>query len=485
MLPWKSIITIKPKSHVPVYLQIANSIIKEIKSGVIKPNVKMPGTRVLSELLKVHRKTVVNAYSELDAQGWILSRPSKGTFVNELLPEMHPQKLCDSKIRDKEHTGYSLRSIPYIHVPAKSVRHITGFHDGPDVRLVPVEELSRAYRSVLNRRGGIHHLSYVDVEGKQLLRSVISEELNISRGMQTDAKNIFITRGSQMAVYMVTQVVIERNDNVIVGDTNYYYADRVFMNAGAKLNRVKVDEQGIDVEQIEQLCKRKKIRAIYVTSHHHYPTTVTLSAARRMKLLSLSEKFGFIIIEDDYDYDYHYQSNPILPLASADKKGMVIYVGTLSKSIAPAMRIGYIAAPKDLITELSKLRQIIDMQGDPLMEQAVAELYVQGEIRRHMKKSLKEYKLRRDQMCGMLSDTLPDEIEFKVPEGGLAIWAKFHKKFPLPEVVAKLKNKGIILSSGLIHDTEGRKMNCTRLGFGWMNLNESAKAVELLASALK
>ena len=101
------------------------------------------------------------------------------------------------------------------------------------------------------------------------------------------------------------------------------------------LLRVQVDEYGIDVDAIEKICRRKKIKALYITSHHHYPTTVTLIASRRIKLLSLAEKFGFIIIEDDYDYDFHYLSSPILPLVSADTKGMVVYIGTLSKTIAP------------------------------------------------------------------------------------------------------------------------------------------------------
>ncbi len=485
MLPWKSIIKIQSPSPLPVYLQIANCIIKEIKSGVVKPNVKMPGTRILAELIQVHRQTVVNAYSELDAQGWIVSLPSKGSFVNEHLPETSYGKNHLHKLMNIEETGYPLIANPTIHIPSKSHREVTGFHDGPDVRLVPVEQLSRAYKNVLGRRPLIHQLSYVDVEGKSLLRKVLSEELNTSRGMQTTADNIFITRGSQMALYMIARVALAKNDVVLVGDTNYYYADRVFMNVGAKLLRVTIDEQGIDVEQIEKLCKRKKIRAVYVTSHHHYPTTVTLSAARRMKLLALSEQYGFIIIEDDYDYDFHYQSNPILPLASADKKGMVVYIGTLSKSVAPAMRIGYVAAPKNFITELSKLRQIIDIQGDPILEQAVAELFVQGEIRRHMKKSLKEYRLRRDFMCELLNQKLSDCIEFKIPEGGLAVWARYDKKIKLPEVSAKLRKKGFVLSNGLIHDTEEKKLNSTRMGFGWMNTAEADKAVNALYGVIK
>jgi GntR family transcriptional regulator / MocR family aminotransferase len=272
---------------------------------------------------------------------------------------------------------------------------------------------------------------------------------------------------------------------MIVGDTNYYYADRCFQNAGMHLVRVKVDESGLDVEAVEKICRRKKIKAVYVTSHHHYPTTVTLTASRRIKLLELSEKFGFIIIEDDYDYDFHYLSSPILPLISADVKGMIVYIGTLSKTIAPAIRTGYVVAPPNLILELSRLRQIIDTQGDPIMEMALAEMFSDGEIRRHMKKALQEYHRRRDFLCDQLSQKLSDTIEFKIPDGGLAIWAKFDKAVPLPPLTEKLKAQGIILSNGLIHNISPTYLNSTRIGFAWMNEKEAEKAVALLVKNVK
>ena len=134
---------------------------------------------------------------------------------------------------------------------------------------------------------------------------------------------------------------------------------------------------------------------------------------------------------------------------------------------------------------MSKLRQIIDIQGDPILEQAVAELFVQGEIRRHMKKSLKEYRLRRDFTCELLNQKLSDCIEFKIPEGGLAVWARYDKKIKLPEVSAKLRKKGFVLSNGLIHDTEEKKLNSTRMGFGWMNTAEADKAVNALYGVIK
>jgi GntR family transcriptional regulator/MocR family aminotransferase len=328
-------------------------------------------------------------------------------------------------------------------------------------------------------------MSYVETPGVQKFRVILSDYLNASRGLQTTFENILVTRGTQMALYLLSVVLFSKGDTIIVGDTNYYYADHVFLLAGMKLARVKVDEYGIDVDAIEKICRRKKIKALYITSHHHYPTTVTLSAARRIKLLSLAEKYGFIIIEDDYDYDFHYLSSPMLPLVSADTKGMVIYIGTLSKTIAPAIRTGYIIAPENLILEIAKVRQLVDTQGDPIMELALIEMFEEGHIKRHMKKALLAYHKRRDFVCGYLNDKLADVIDFKIPDGGLAIWAKFHKSVPLPPLSEKLKSQGLILSNGLIHNTSSISLNATRMGFAWMNEEEAAQAIDLLAKTIR
>ncbi|HXP51343.1 MAG TPA: PLP-dependent aminotransferase family protein, partial [Bacteroidia bacterium] len=328
-------ISISRKSPVAIYLQISNAIINKIQDGTLKPGSKMPSTRELAAILKVHRKTAVSAYVELEAQGWIFSDSTVGTFVNTRLPEVKPQKwnTTEQNAGNLSSTGYTLKINTSIKVPSTPYRELTGFHDGPDVRLVPISQLARTYKGLINRKAWLYNLSYVDVQGNPDLRLVLSEHLNSTRGLQTTAENIFISRGSQMGIYLAARVLLMPGDNVIVGAINYYYADKTLTTCGARLLRVKVDDDGINVDEVEGLCKKKKIRAIYITSHHHYPTTVTLSASKRMRLLALAEQYKFAIIEDDYDYDFHYDSNPILPLASADKHGMVIYIGTLSKTV--------------------------------------------------------------------------------------------------------------------------------------------------------
>ncbi len=488
MLPWKTIIQWQKECDTPVYLQIANSIIQEMKKGRVGPGIKLPGTRQMSEILDVHRKTIVRAYEELDAQGWIEMRPSKGTFTSKKLPEINPRRFADKPVKSNsfpKSTGFSLKINGKIRAPVPPRRNIMGFHDGPDTRVMPVDELGRAYRSVLARGVNSKYLSYVDTAGMPKFRTILSDYLNSSRGLQTSYENIMITRGSQMGLYLLAIVLLSKGDTVIVGDPDYYYADHTFQYAGATIQRVKVDESGMDVDAIEKICRKKKIKAVYTTSHHHYPTTVTLTASRRIKLLSLSEKFGFIIIEDDYDYDIHYLSSPILPLVSADVKGMVVYIGTMSKTIAPGIRTGYIVAPENLILELSRVRQLIDTQGDPIMELALAEMFQDGGIKRHMKKALNEYHRRRDFICARLSEKLAGSIDFRIPDGGLALWARFPKSIPLPPLCAKLQTRGIILSNGLIHDNRPISLNSTRMGFAWMNEKETEHAVDTLAATIR
>jgi len=488
MLPWKTMITLQKSTERPVYLQVCDSVISEIKHGILKPGTKMPGTRFMASELGLNRQTVVKAYEELYSQGWIELLQSKGTFVSEHLPEVKPRRLVPEKNQrgNPDKAGFQFRINSLIHAPAKPNRNVIGFHDGPDVRIVPVDLLSRTYKSILNRKSSRPLLSYIDPEGSASVRKAISDYLNGSRGLQTEEKNIVVTRGTQMAMYLLAEILFSPGDVVVTADIGYRYAELTFLHAGAKLLRVPVDKDGIDVDAVEAICKKKKIRALYVTSHHHYPTTVTLCAPRRMKLLHLAEEYRFIIIEDDYDYEFHYESSPILPLASADRTGMVVYIGSFSKTITPAIRMGYIAATPDVLLEIAKLRMLIDVQGESILEQVITELLNEGEIRRHMKKALKVYRERRDFMCGMMKSELGNIIDFTVPHGGLSIWAKFEKRVNVPELSKALFKKEIVLSPGLLHNiSAGRELNSTRMGFGWMNLREAERALLLMKETIR
>lgn len=448
----------------------------------------MPGSRAMSELLEVHRKTVVAAYEDLEAQGWIEIHPSRGAFINTRLPEKKPARLVvdNPKRGFPEKTGYHVESYDNIHDPTYPPPHILGLHDGPDLRLVPTQLISQTYKSILTRRANVPHLRYYDVEGNLYLRTQLSQHLNESRGLQTTPDHIFITRGSQMAIFMASMALLKPGDIVLAGDPGYYYAERVFTHFGAKLMRVPVDEHGLRTDIIRDICEQKCVRMLYITPHHHWPTTVTLCAERRMELLELANKCNFAILEDDYDYDFHYESSPLLPLASADSNGMVIYTGSLSKTFAPFLRIGFLVAPQNLLKEIGKRRQIIDLQGDFAMEQTIGELFRLGEIKRHMKKALKIYKQRRDWFCDLLTCELGDKIQFKRPEGGMSVWAEFDPSLPVADIAAAARKKGLAMSNGRIYNkASDRTWNAARLGFAVLNLEEIEQAVGVLKEVME
>lgn len=221
---------------------------------------------------------------------------------------------------------------------------------------------------------------------------------------------------------------------------------------------------------------------LYLTLHHHYPTTVTLSERRRLELFNLANEFGFNILEDDYDYDFHYDKSPILPLASADTNGMVIYIGSFGKSLAPGFRTGFIVAPVNLMIEMRKYLGIINRQGDVLMEYVLGHMISEGEINRYMQKSLKIYKERRDYFSRLLQENLGDFLNFKNPSGGLAFWIEWKPPINLVRLAKNCAKDNLFIPRTLLY--QNKELTAMRIGFGNLNFLEMNTCVEILSSNL-
>ncbi len=484
MIALKPLIEIDRASDAPIYLQINNALIHLIKNGILESGLKLPGSRSLAEDLKIHRKTVVAAYDELISQGWIVTLPSKGTFVSDQLPEVKPGGLVQDA-RFSNDAPFAFDEIKELKRNEPKLPNGLTLDEGtPDVRIAPVTEIFRHYRSVISRSYNTKHLNYGPFYGDLSLREMLVKHLQETRGLRCSVDQILITRGSQMAMYLSSQL-LHRNGGVsIVGETNYIAASLTLAHAGAQLKRVSVDEKGLVTKEIEAICEQETIRSVYVTSHHHHPTTVTMSADRRMHLVELSKKYGFAILEDDYDYDFHYQRAPLLPLISIASNGNVIYMGALCKIVAPAIRVGYMVAPKDFIASAGHLRRIIDRQGDAIMERSIAQMIQQGDLQRHSRKALKLYHARRDHFCELLSTALGDYISFQKPEGGMAVWVLLRKDLSWPKIQAYCNNVGLSIPNYLNYDQVSLGHNGMRLGFASLNLEEQKQVIQILKSAI-
>jgi GntR family transcriptional regulator / MocR family aminotransferase len=478
MLSFQRLITINKQAETPVYLQIAHALIYHIRMGVLRRGIQLPASRELASLLGVNRNTVVAALDELQAQGWIVMKPRAGVFVADNLPEIKPQALSDNNTRYAAQTSFDLNTarmvpFPYIHKRGTSSYVLD---DGlPDVRLAPMDALLREMRRLSNISAFSRHLSRGAAAGVQSLLDALTVYLNDTRGLHISPSQLMITRGAQMGIFLAAQLIIQPGDHVIVGEPGYHAANLTFQQAGGVLHPIPVDDQGLDVDAIEQLCKRIKVRLLYVVPHHHYPTSVMLSPERRMRLLELAAAYKFAVIEDDYDYDYHYLSSPVMPMASLDHSGSVIYIGTLNKTLAPAIRMGFMVAPSNLIDAAAGLRRVIDYQGDALMEGALATLFTDGAVTRHVNKVVRVYQERRDHFCSLLSSL---DVSFKIPEGGMAVWTRFNNA-PVAEVAAKAAKIGLHMSDGSLFNH-----NATRLGFASLDFEEQEAAIALLAKAL-
>ena len=484
----KDILKVDRDSQTPLYLQIAGGIVVYIRQGLLRPGDALPPTRVLAAALKVHRKTVIAAYDELYAQNWIDLITRRGMFVAKNLPDIAARTFTDNhhEHRIAEKTGFSMTREIQVQTMFSAARGTLVFNDGfPDTRIAPVGLLVREYRRLAAYRFTDRYLMYGPEQGSENLRNELAKFLSSTRGLKVSAADILITKGFQMATYLVSQLLLTKNDVVIVGDPGYPGANEVFLNAGAKLWPVAVDQNGLDVDAVADVCKTRKVRLIYTIPHHHTPTTVTLSPQRRMQLLELAKKYRFAILEDDYDYDFQYSSSPVLPLASADYTGNVIYVGSFCKTIAPGIRIGFMIAPHNLIIQAARLRRLIDRQGEQLLEEAMACLLSSGDIGRHLKKANKLYHERRDMLVVLLNEHLSDHITFKVPNGGFAIWITYNPGIDPAEVSKIAEGAGLKISDGSGYYIDSKYPNRSiRLGFASLNEREMKEAVILLKNAV-
>lgn len=477
---WDLRLSLSDAKESPIYAQLAQAIIDEIRRGRLRPGQRLPGSRTLAKSLGIHRNTVISAYDELHAEGWTETQIANGTFVKGSLPETRFDRSV--KKRSSEIIGFDLERRAEAGPPTHHKETLLLSGGAPDLRMLPNVAFMRAYRRAI--RSHRESLNYGDPQGHHSLRQAIATMLNYTRGIDVAAEDVTITRGSQMALYLIGKCLISPGDTIAVEAFGYQPAWSALRSHGAILRSVPVDADGIRVDALEELCTTHPLRAVYVTPHHQYPTMVTLSAERRLALVALARRHRFAIIEDDYDHEFHYQGRPVAPIASSDTHGVVIYVGTLSKIFAPGIRIGYVVGPKELTTELTRQRRFIDRQGDLATEMAVAEMIEDGEVTRHANRMRRIYKARRDFLIDTVERHLSGVLSFEVPSGGLSLWARIAGDIDPEAWAERVLQRKVAIRTAKRFCFRGKSHPYLRLAFASLNEEESRRALMRLKKSL-
>jgi GntR family transcriptional regulator/MocR family aminotransferase len=476
---------LEPEGKGALYVRVAEAVLAAVRAGRIAPGAPLPGIRELGAKFGVHRNTVLVAMRELEAQGWLEARPRLGFYVVHRLPE-GPARTHAAPARPPSGIlGFDVSS-PL--APVTDTRNqLRDFSDGvADGRLVPIEAMAQAYLRGLRLRGP-ELLQSSEFKGLQRLRNVLAEHLAQRRALTLGPEQLLIVRSTSMAVSLVAQAIIgPGGGSVAVEDPGNPAVWATLGQASpSTLVPIPVDQDGLRTEVLEAHLRRSPIQLLVLTPQCHYPTGVSLAPERRRQVLDLATRHRFPILELDPEFDYlrrGLDSQP--PLAAQDTTGQVIYAGSLSRVLAPGLRLGYLGLPATLADKMARARQRLDWQGDPLQEWVISELFLDGDFRRHLRRLRKAFLERREALMDALRHSLGDRVAFHEGHGGMALWLtgagdwKDSIKFDL--WVLACAQKGFKLRQGKWFTLDGRSLSATRFGFTAYRPEEIQEAVALM-----
>jgi GntR family transcriptional regulator / MocR family aminotransferase len=454
-----------------------------IRQGKLKPGERLPSSRAIAEQLRINRQTVLTAFGELEAEGWIESFEKRFYMITQTLPDtfLTPKGAASAR-GEKSAKEKSVRFARPVDLPLfpKAQDYEYSFPSGfPDLRLFPMKEFkSHLYDSLKIK----DILTYGDPAGHPHLLEEIETYLRRVRGVAS--RKIIVTNGSQEAIFLLAQSLISPGDEVAVEELGYAPSWHAMRFAGAKLIGIRVDQEGLSVDDLEEKLKRHKIKFLYVTPLHQYPTTVTLSASRRLRLYELALKHGIFIIEDDYDHEFHYQGQPVAPMASFDPAGIVLYISTFSKILFPSARVGFMSVPQNIAEQVTQLKRMSSRQNEHILQASIALWMKSGGFEKHLRKMRRTYAERCRQFAGDLEVHREkfERLRWVVPDGGMALWLNLGQN--TSKLAKKLKDHSIMLLPESLYRLDQKEGTHARMGFTGFTPKENQFALRRLFSEI-
>ena len=464
-------ILIDTHSETPVYRQISLWFQRAISTGHLQSGQRIPSTRALARELRVSRPSVLSAYEVLLLDGYLQSFAGAGTRVAQA-PPAAPFRAASSTAPK----GSSPAAMPgaerKISMRAASMRgpaqvwleKLAGCRfSTPALEQFPIDIWSR----LLNRhtrRNSADVMGYSDPMGFWPFREALAEYLGAFRAVKCRPEQILVTSGSQQGLQIASLALLDPNDPVWIEEPGYPGARQVFSAAGAQPIPIPVDEHGLNVEY--GVRRHPEVRAAYVTPAHQFPMGVTLSPARRLALLSWAARAGAWILEDDYDSEFRYGESSIPSLQGADTDGRVIYVGTLSKVMFPALRLGFLVIPEDLVAIFSIVRNANDTFASMLYQLAMTDFIREGHFARHIRKMRSLYAQRRQELVAAIAGTLPGTLQVVGDNAGVQLLSLLSHGADDVEIANEAARRGIAVKALSQCCIKPTKRTGLILGFG-------------------
>ena len=415
-----------PESPESLHRQLYEELRRAILSGRLAPGSRLPASREFANVSHISRNTVLSAYSQLLAEGYIESRAGSGTFVARSIPEtMTPESPGATLIPDAERSGSPRRisergrliaDVPLVQHPLRTVAN--AFRPGlPALDHFPMDIYRRLYDRRL-RRASVRQLTYDDAQGYLPLREAIAAHLAAARGARCGPEHVIIVNGAQHGVSLAAKVLLDPGDEVWFEDPGYFAARATFRAYGARLIPVPVDGEGMVVTA--GIERAPHARLAYVTPSHQNPLGVTMTLGRRVALTQWAERTGAWIVEDDNASEYRYQGRPLAALQGIDASNRVLYVGTFSKVMFSSLRLGYVVAPSDLVPALVHARVLDDRQSAGLAQAVLADFMNEGHFARHVRRMRTLYAERLAVLMQAVRTYADDVLQVEQGEGGMS-----------------------------------------------------------------
>lgn len=471
------IMSVDRSSEEPMHRQIYGALRRYVLDGQIQPNTLLPSTRSLAEDLRVGRNTVIAAYDQLLAEGFIEARAGSGTWVapiqqNRVATTPRPNPGAAARLSRR---GQTIVDGPQ---PPRNAG-VINFHPGvPETESFPFSIWSSLLvRNARSRDESL--LGYLSFAGHPGLRRSIASNISLSRGINCTADQVIIVTGAQAALDLVSRVLMDEGDHVWMEEPGYLGAKSAFLASGAKLAPLKVDRRGWYLAD----PALPPPRLIYVTPSCQWPFGTTMRIEERLQLLDIAERNGAWVIEDDYDGEYRFRGRPVPALRGLDHSDRVVYIGSFGKTLIPALRIGYLIVPRELSTSFDKAVSITG-QFAPLILQATVDDFIrQGYFATHLKRMRRLYARRQANFVRLCREHLGAWITIEENDSGMQLLAAFKRPLNDSEVVAAAVKEGLDVQGISINYHSTTPEHGLLLGYAAMDERQILRAILALRAA--